>query len=76
MTTMPRVTEEGWSRKFEEPIDPPNDRQLVAYRRDAGAYITKLPKVEHSAPQWQAAMEALIPVAERNGPTCWRGLGL
>jgi len=38
-------------------------------RRDAGDYITKLPKAEHAAPEWQAAMEALILVPELNGPT-------
>jgi hypothetical protein len=30
--------------------------------------VTKLPKPEHSAPEWQAAMEALILVAETGGP--------
>jgi hypothetical protein len=37
--------------------------------RDAAEYITKLPKAELSAPEWQAAMEALILVAESGGPT-------
>jgi hypothetical protein len=37
--------------------------------RDAASYITKLPKAEHSAPEWQTAMEALILVAETGGPT-------
>jgi hypothetical protein len=32
-------------------------------------FITKLPKAEHDAPEWQAAMEALLLVAERGGPT-------
>ena len=27
-------------------------------------YITKLPKAEHDAPEWQAAMEALLLVAD------------
>jgi len=31
--------------------------------RGAGKYITKLPKAEHEAAEWQAAMEALILVA-------------
>jgi hypothetical protein len=30
---------------------------------DAGNYITKLPKAEHSIPEWQQAMEALMLVA-------------
>jgi hypothetical protein len=34
----------GWSRQFEEPI-PLKGRQLIALR-DAGDYITKLPKSE------------------------------
>jgi hypothetical protein len=40
--------------------------------KDAGAYITKLPESEHDAPEWQAAMEALILVAEHGGPTMSR----
>jgi len=45
-------------------------------RRDAGNYITKLPKAEHAAPEWQAAMEALILVAELNGPTMFARIGV
>ena len=43
---------------------------------DAGAYITKLPKAEHDAPEWQAAMEALILVAENGGPTMLARIGI
>jgi hypothetical protein len=32
--------------------------------RDAGNYIAGLPKREHSAPVWRAAIEALLLVAE------------
>jgi hypothetical protein len=52
----------SWSRKFDEPIPLPRGRALVT-RRDTGSYITKLPKAEHEAPEWQAAMQALILVA-------------
>jgi hypothetical protein len=55
---MPRVTERGWSRPFEEPIPLARGRQLVTLE-DAGDYITKLPKAEHEAPEWQA-----IPIAK------------
>jgi LmbE family N-acetylglucosaminyl deacetylase len=44
--------------------------------RDAASYITKLPKAEHSAPEWQAAMEALILVAESGGPTMLARIGV
>lgn len=43
---------------------------------DAGNYITKLPKAEHSAPEWQAAMEALILVATLGGPTMFARIGV
>src|SRR6266436_6518824 len=33
----------------------------------AATYITKLPKAEHDADEWQAAMEALLLVAEQDG---------
>jgi hypothetical protein len=46
----------------------PRGRQLVTLE-DAGRYITKLPKAEHDAQEWQAAMEALILVATEGGPT-------
>jgi hypothetical protein len=58
----------GWSRKFDDPIPLPSGRQLVTLK-DAGTYITKLPKAEHEAAEWQAAMEALILVATIGGPT-------
>jgi hypothetical protein len=38
--------------------------------QDAGTYITKLPKAEHEAPEWQTAIEMLINAAERGGG--WR----
>jgi hypothetical protein len=41
--TMPRATERGWSRKFDDPILLAKGRQLVTLM-DAGDYITTLPK--------------------------------
>jgi hypothetical protein len=55
----------GWKRTFDDPI--PRGRQLVTLE-DAGKYITKLPKAEHATAEWQAAMQALILVAESGGP--------
>jgi hypothetical protein len=64
----------GWSRPFDDPIPLPCGRQLVTLE-DAGTYITKLPKAEHEAPEWQDAMEALILVA-RGGPTILARIGV
>jgi hypothetical protein len=66
---------QGWKRPFEEPIPLPRGRQLVTLE-DAGTYITKLPKAEHEAPEWQAAMEALMLVATRGGPTRFARIGV
>jgi hypothetical protein len=61
----------SWSRPFDDPILLPRGRQLVTLQ-DAGTYITNLPKAEHTAAEWQAAMEALILVATLGGPTMFR----
>jgi hypothetical protein len=52
----------GWDREFSEPILLPKGKKLTTLR-DAALYITKLPKAEHDADEWQVAMEALLPVA-------------
>jgi hypothetical protein len=44
--------------------------------RDAALYITKLPKAEHDAEEWQAAMQALLLVAEHDGPTMFARIGV
>jgi hypothetical protein len=63
------------SRRFVDPITLPRDRKLLALK-DAAEYITKLPDAEHAAPEWQAAMEALILVAETGGPTMFARIGV
>jgi hypothetical protein len=64
-----------WSRRFEDPVILPDGRKLVTLE-DAGNYITKLPKAEHEAPEWQAAMEALILVADLGGLTMFARIGV
>jgi hypothetical protein len=65
----------GWKRRFDDPIPLPRGRQLVTLE-DAGTYITKLPKADHEAAEWQAAMEALILVATSGGPTMFARIGV
>ena len=66
----------GWKRPFDDPIPLPRGRELVTLE-DAGTYITKLPKAEHEAPEWQAAAQALLLVAERGGgPTMLARIGI
>ena len=57
----------GWDRKFVEPIPLPKGKKLTTLR-DAAHYITKLPKAEHDAPEWQAAVEFLLLAAEGKRP--------
>ncbi|HEV2156368.1 hypothetical protein [Bradyrhizobium sp.] len=64
----------GWGRPFEEPIAV--DGRKLTTLRDAGEYIAALPKKEHAAPEWQAAMQALILVAESGGPTMLARIGV
>ena len=68
------MREKGWSRPFDDPIDLPGGRKLVTLE-DAGNYITKLPKAEHSVPEWQAA-QILTFVATRGWPTMLARIGV
>lgn len=61
------MKDQGWGRPFDEPIETPGGKLVTL--RDAGEYIAALPKKEHLAPEWQAAMEALLLVVERGGPS-------
>jgi hypothetical protein len=56
-----------------DPIEFPNGRKLITLR-DAALY--KLPKADHDADEWQAAMEALMLVAELDGPTMFARIGV
>jgi hypothetical protein len=60
------MTAQGWDRAFDEPIPLPDGRELTMLRQ-AGAYITKLPKAEHEKDHWQLAMRLLIDAATRGG---------
>ena len=64
----------SWDRSFADPIELPGKNLITL--RDAALYITKLPKAEHDAEEWQAAMEALILVAECGGPTRFARIGV
>ena len=65
----------GWDQRFFDPIHLPSGRKLVTLR-DGALHITKLPKAEHHAEEWQAAMQALMLVAEHDGPTMIARIGM
>jgi len=52
----------AWPRPFDDPVLLSGGRELVTLR-DAGDYITSLPKAEQDLEEWQAALEALLLVA-------------
>jgi hypothetical protein len=64
----------SWDRSFADPIELPGKNLITL--RDAALYITKLPKAEHDAEEWQAAMEALLLVVEHGGPTMFTRIGI
>ena len=69
------MADRGRKRRFDDPIPLPRGRQLVTLE-DAGKFITKLPKAEQQDPAWQTAVEALILVAQTNGPTMFARIGV
>jgi hypothetical protein len=66
----------SWDRRFVDPIILPGRKQPLRTLRDAATYITKLPKAEHDTGEWQAAMEALLLVAELDGPPMFARIGI
>jgi hypothetical protein len=56
---------EGWSRRFDEPIDA--NGFTITSLRDAGNYILTLTPDEASTDHWQLAMKCLIDASERGG---------
>jgi hypothetical protein len=65
----------SWSRTFDDPITLPDGR-ILRTLRDAGNHIASLPKRQHDAPERQAAIEALMLVVERGGPTMLARVGI
>jgi hypothetical protein len=69
------TTDTRWSRPFDDAITLPDGRTLVTLG-DAGRYIADLPsKVQHR-PEWQAAAQALLLVAERGGLSMLARIGI
>jgi hypothetical protein len=64
-----------WDQRFFDPIELPG-RQPLMTLRDAALYITELPKAERDADEWQTAMQALLLVAEQDGPTMFARIGI
>jgi hypothetical protein len=48
----------------------------VATLEDAARYIQKLPEAEQQLAEWQAAVEAMLLVAEHNGPNMMARVGV
>lgn len=65
----------GWSARFDDPIALPDGGELATLL-DAGNYITALPPKTQRRPEWLAAAEALLLVAERDGPTMLARIGV
>jgi len=58
------MADKGWSRAFDDPIELASGRALRTLR-DAGEYVTALPKAEHNKPHWLTAAHELMMTAER-----------
>jgi hypothetical protein len=61
------MSKSGWYRQFPVPLPVPDGEPLVTLR-DAGDYVTRLPKNEHDSAAWQTAMHGLNQAAEHDGP--------
>jgi hypothetical protein len=65
----------SWSRRFDDPIQPPKGKPLVTLK-DAAAYIMALPKAKQQRPEWQTATEMLLMAAEDRDPLMHAHIGM
>ena len=66
----------GWARTFDEPIKLPNGGKLFTLKQAIAWLAKEVPKAEHDAAEWQAAMESLLLVVESGGPTMFARIGV
>jgi hypothetical protein len=69
---------EAWERlpprlRWSHPLPDGGELRTL---RDSGNFIAGLPKREHDAPRWRAAIQALMLVAEYGGPTMLARIGM
>jgi len=64
-----------WDQDFFDSIILPERKPLVTLRGVA-QYITEVPKADHDAEEWQAAMQVLLLVAEHDGPAMFARIGV
>jgi hypothetical protein len=66
----------SWSKRFVPAIPLPTGGELQTLH-DARAYILDLPEATQQMPRWQAAIEALLLVADaEDGPEMWVRIGM
>lgn len=65
----------SWDQRFSEPIAVPKGKPLATLR-DAGDYISGLPKAEHEAAEWQTAVQCLMQAADKRGPIEFARMGM
>jgi hypothetical protein len=68
------VSQAGWPRRFDEPIEAGKRTLVTLY--EATTYVTGLPPLVANQPHWQAAIRALMLVAETGGPTMMARIGV
>lgn len=64
-----------WQAAFHEPVLTP-DGEVLRTQDDARAYILTLPETVVRTERCQAAVEAMLLVAEDNGPSDFARIGL
>lgn len=65
----------SWDQRFSEPIAVPKGKALATLR-DAGNYISRLPKAEHQATEWQTAVQCLMQAADNAAPVEFAHIGM
>jgi len=66
----------SWDKRFFDPITLPGRKRADQAARCGRIHLPSCPHGEHDAEEWQAAMQALLLVAEHDGPTMFARIGV
>jgi hypothetical protein len=70
------MTDKGWSRRFDEPINLPGGRKLVILKNAIAWLAKEVPKSERGMKQDQAAAYCVTEAAENDGPMPFARMGM
>jgi hypothetical protein len=70
------MANQGWRRRFDEPIKLPDGRELVTLKHAIAWLAKEIPQSEHTMKEVQTAAHCVTEAAENGGPMKFARIGM